>query len=92
MTEYFGFPFDAAPPEQGGAAFPGEPGFDLAEVEEDAAGTEFEVGHAALESVVDGASGQAQATGEGVLVDLRGGPEKWTPKRTPTGYWRGVEG
>jgi hypothetical protein len=44
-----------------------EPGFDFAEVEADAAGTELEVGHAALEPVVDGASGLAQATGGGIL-------------------------
>ena len=47
--EYFGFPFDAPPSEQGGVsslrppvpdgpAFPLEPGFDLAEVESDASG------------------------------------------------------
>jgi len=39
-----------------------EPRFDLAEVEADASGPEFEVGHAALEPVVDGASGKAEVT------------------------------
>ena len=50
-----------------------EPGFDLAEVEADASGTELEVGHAALESVGDGASGQAEAEDVGPQV----GREKW---------------
>gem|GEM_PF-6567649 len=49
-----------------------EPGFDFSEVEADAAGTELEVGHAALEPVVDGTSGQAEMTRQSVLVDVRG--------------------
>ena len=49
-----------------------EPGFDFAEVESDAAGTELEVGHAALEPVVDGASGETEMTRQRVLVDVRG--------------------
>jgi hypothetical protein len=50
-------------------AFPLEPGFDLAEVKGVAAGSEFQVMHAALEPVVDGASAEAQGTRECVVVD-----------------------
>jgi hypothetical protein len=50
-----------------------ETGFDFAEVEADAAGTELEVGHAPLEPVVDGASGQAEAEDVGPQI----GRENW---------------